>query len=549
MGLCCFFRNIVCCASIMLTSSSLLAAWVANEEAGILKNGEITITYEDDKNYPGGIVLKRVKSFPAGEWSLNSLEEIQADTGLVPTTMGSNFCTRNNTLVSYRIPKTIRRIEDRIFSSCDKIRTAPNLPPQLEKIGFDAFFCNWSAKGEIVIPAGVKVIERSAFYGCGNITRISFAKGSQLEEIETLAFKGCHMVDGILDFSVCKNLKRIDPEAFMNCEPDVVIYGDEYKKRLQEGLKAADKENNYPRASTDWFAGAFGIGVHWTTWSTDSEGNKNSFDEAVELFDVPRFVNQIKETGADYIIFTSSWAEQHPPAPCPALDKIISGRTTKRNLLLEISKALDAEGIRTILYYNHGCNGEDPEWMKAVGYSDNRLEDFGTNIVSIVRDLSLSCGKYVSGWWFDSPGSISDAGPHQVASVKIGKYKFPFRELALAAKAGNKDSIISINSQGGTFLYSTCQEYFSGEELIYFPLCGRTNDQGMQMHLWLTMDNRNWVHMGKGFSGLRFKDEELADFISKHTKDGCAVTLNVDIDRSGYLNPKAIDQLKRIKEK
>lgn len=541
-----FVRSIACCALVALSSSTLMAAWIANTENGTLVNGEITITFEKDANYPGGIVLKKLTKYPNEQFSLNSLPDIEKDTGLVPTTLGSCFAARNNLLVSYVLPETLRKIEDRVFASCDKVRNVPNLPAELESIGFDAFFCNGSAKGSIVIPQNVKVIERNTFYGCGNAIGIHFAKGSKLERIEDGAFKRCHCVDGTLDLSVCKNLKFIHPLAFVNCEPDRVIYGKEYRKHVEEQLKAADKENGYPRASTDWLAGAFGIGVHWTTWSTAPGGGKNSFDEAVEKFDVPRFVNQIKDAGADYIIFTSSWAEQHPPAPCPALDKILPGRTTKRNLLLEISKALDAEGIRTILYYNHGCNGEDPEWMKAVGYKDNRLEDFGTNIVSIVRDLSLGCGKYVSGWWFDSPGAVSNAGQHRVASVDLGDYKFPFRELALAAKAGNKNAIVSINSQGGTFVYSPCQEYFSGEELIYFPLSGRYNDQGMQMHIWCTMDNTRWVHQGTGFSSLRFEDEYLANFVRKHRAEGCAITLNVDINRDGFLNPKAIEQIKRV---
>ncbi len=367
-----------------------------------------------------------------------------------------------------------------------------------------------------------------------------------LREIRGAAFRGCYGLHGTIDFSKCPDLRRIDPVAFMQCKPERVVFGEAFKRRLADALAAADRANGYPRASTDWLAGSFGIGVHWTTWTTDSNGNKGDFEAAVDAFDVPRFVGQVKEAGARHIIFTSSWAEQHPPAPCAALDRILPGRTTKRNLLKEIADSLAAEGIKTILYYNHGCNGEDREWMKACGYADANLETFGTNIVSIVRDLSLGCGANIAGWWFDSPGAVSDAGPYRVASVRLGDYKFPFRELALAAKAGNRRTLVSVNSQGGTFVYTPCQEYFSGEELVEFPLCGRTNAQGMQMHLWLTMDNRDWVHTGRGFAGLRFDDAFLGSWISRHVSDGCAVTLNVDVDRTGLLNPAAISQLRRV---
>ena len=70
------------------------------------------------------------------------------------------------------------------------------------------------------------------------------------------------------------------------------------------------------------------------------------------------------------------------------------------------------------------------------------------------------------------------------------------------------------------------------------------------MHIWCTMDNTRWVHQGPGFSSLRFNDECLANFISKQRAEGCAITLNVDINRDGLLNPEAIEQIKRVlKEK
>jgi hypothetical protein len=65
------------------------------------------------------------------------------------------------------------------------------------------------------------------------------------------------------------------------------------------------------------------------------------------------------------------------------------------------------------------------------------------------------------------------------------------------------------------------------------------------MHLWLTMDNRDWVHRGSGFAKMRFADDYLRAWLARHLSDGCAVTLNVDVDRTGLLNPAAIEQLKR----
>ena len=495
----------------------VFAAWTVDTDNSSIHNGEIEISIGPDAAHDGGIVLKKVHQAPKGDWNLDSLPRIEADTGFRPTAIDGGFSARHSRLRSFALPDTVQSIGRAAFFSCENATNTLVLPANLETLGRAAFMGCKSLGGNLVVPAG----------------------------IDTLAFKRCGGLRGTVDFSPCEALARIDPEAFIGCGPERAVFGDPFRRRVADSLRAADATNGYPRASTDWLAGSFGIGVHWTTWTTDQDGRRGDFDKAVDAFAVPRFVAQLKEAGARHIIFTSSWAEQHPPSPCPALERVLHGRTTKRNLLREIADALAAEGIRTILYYNHGCNGEDREWMKAVGYEEGRLGEFGSNIVAIVRDLSLSAGPNVAGWWFDSPGAVSDAGPHRVASVRIGDYKFPFRELALAAKAGNRDTLVSVNSQGGTFVYTPCQEYFSGEELVDFPLCGRTNAQGMQMHLWLTMDNRDWVHRGSGFAKMRFADDYLRAWLARHLSDGCAVTLNVDVDRTGLLNPAAIEQLKR----
>ena len=531
--------------SVLVPVSAARAAWTVDKERGSIHDGPIEIGVEPDAAHEGGIVLKKVWQAPKGDWSLDSLPRVEADTGLKPTTIEGSFAAWHYGLRSFALPDTVRSIGRAAFFSCENATNALALPSQLEELGRAAFMGCRNLGGDLVIPSGVRAIEMEAFYGCAGLTGLSFAPGSRLERIDTLAFKRCGGIRGTVDFSPCEDLARIGPEAFVDCAPERAVFGEPFKRRVAEALRAADATNGYPRASTDWLAGSFGIGVHWTTRTTDQDGRRGDFEKAVDAFDVPRFVAQLRDAGARHVIFTSSWADQHPPAPCPALDRILPGRTTRRNLLREIADALAAEGIRTILYYNQSGDRSDREWAKASGYADGRLETFGSNAVAIVRDLSLAAGPNVAGWWFDSPGMVSDAGPHRVASVPLGDWKFPFREMALAAKAGNPDALVSVNSQGGTFVYTPCQEYFSGEELVDFPLCGRTNAQGMAMHLWLTADNRDWVHQGRGFASPRFEDDFLRPWLARRLADGCAVTLNVDVDRTGLLNPATIEQIKR----
>ena len=62
----------------------------------------------------------------------------------------------------------------------------------------------------------------------------------------------------------------------------------------------------YVRANTDWLAACrYGVGICWTPMSKPRHGWSLCFNEAVEKFDVKRFVDTVAETGAEYLIFTA----------------------------------------------------------------------------------------------------------------------------------------------------------------------------------------------------------------------------------------------------
>lgn len=44
---------------------------------------------------------------------------------------------------------------------------------------------------KVHLPAGIACIPRSCFYGCRNLTEVTFAEGSRLRSVEGLAFCGC----------------------------------------------------------------------------------------------------------------------------------------------------------------------------------------------------------------------------------------------------------------------------------------------------------------------------------------------------------------------
>src|SRR6185437_16844617 len=148
--------------------------------------------------------------------------------------------------------------------------------------------------------------------------------------------------------------------------------------------------NDYHQANTDWFAAChFGISTHWTALSQPvGKDDWLPFDEAVNRFDVQRYVDQAAGAGAQYIMFTSCHARQMLPAPCAAIDRVAPGRTTKRDLLGEIADVCRARNLRFLLYYNHSCNsGDDPAWEYAVGYHAADKSQLARNLIAIVKEL------------------------------------------------------------------------------------------------------------------------------------------------------------------
>jgi len=310
--------------------------------------------------------------------------------------------------------------------------------------------------------------------------------------------------------------------------------------------------NKYVKASTEWFAGSLGLSVHWTKLSQPLNGEAKSFQAAVADFNLDRFVEQVKETGAKHIIFTTTHGKQYLPAPNPVIDFLLPGRTCHRDLLGEIAESMQKNGIRVIFYYNHSCNGEDdPEWIVASGYRGAPLTLFAARIIEIVEYMSRRYGKLLSGWWFDSSYTVDPRGPHNSVTTEMGDWQFPWEAMTTAAKSGNAESILTYNAGINiNYLYTEHQEYWAGEttSLDYQP--DGLGNNGLQLHQWVCIDNNRWVHHEPNtpFPSLLFPTADLNAFVERITKAHGAVTLNVDITQDGQINPAAVKQMKAISQ-
>ncbi|MEO6906509.1 MAG: alpha-L-fucosidase [Abditibacteriaceae bacterium] len=312
---------------------------------------------------------------------------------------------------------------------------------------------------------------------------------------------------------------------------------------------------HYQPADTQWFSQCrFGIATHWTAQSAPVAGEPLDFATAVAAFDVDTFIDRVADTGAEYLLFTGTHALQKLPAPCRAIDAILPGRTTERDLIGELMRACQQRGLYFLLYYNHSCNtGDDRDWESAVGYHGEDKSIFADNLCRIVAELGERYGQQLSAWWFDSSYSIDPSGPANTVTTDMSNFQFPWEQFSASAKVGHYARLVTFNSgmheNERNHLYTSHQDYLAGEvnDLIDPPQA-RFGVHGLQEHRWVCLDNPNWNHIvwNTPLAAPRYNETEIAAYLQETVGHEVPVSFNLDIDQTGALNETSRDLLRSV---
>jgi len=312
----------------------------------------------------------------------------------------------------------------------------------------------------------------------------------------------------------------------------------------------------YRQADASWLAAcSFGISTHWTALSQPVNADDwVPFEVAVSRFSISKYLDQIAGAGAEYVIFTGAHALQMLPAPCNVIERILPGRTTKRDLIGEIADGCRARGMHFILYYNHSCNGtDDPEWEYAVGYHDKDKSRLTKNLLDILRELGARYGSRVEAWWFDSCGSLDHSDFHPHAADDNEFQSFPWQEWVDAAKTGFDGRLVALSpGMLRHYLYSSHQDYEAGEanSPVAVPTTQFTQEH-LQAHRWVCIDNPAWVHNHylTPLAHPIYRQAQILDYVRTCNKVKVPVTFNVDIDRTGLLSPESLAMLREVKKR
>ena len=258
-----------------------------------------------------------------------------------------------------------------------------------------------------------------------------------------------------------------------------------------------------------------------------------------------------RDAGADYVLFTAAHALQMLPAPHPVIDRILPGRTCKRDLIAELADALAAKGMPLLVYYNHSCNRPGrSQWRKAVGYDGQDKNVLAQNLIDIVGWMGERYRDKIKAWWFDSPYSLDPRGPHNSVTTDMTGFQFPWERFTVAAKLGYPARLVTYNpGVAQTFLYTTHQDYWSGEMVnLKTPATGRYLDNGLQWFGWTCLDVRAWVHtkLDTEIPKPLYSDEEIIAYVRTCNSHQAPMTFNVGIYQDGTMAAASVEQLHRL---
>ena len=194
--------------------------------------------------------------------------------------------------------------------------------------------------------------------------------------------------------------------------------------------------------ATSVVSGKLGIFTHYIPYASNISG----YNAVVNAFDVNAYANDVATSGAKYVTFTLG-QNGYFCAPNNTLNSLCGTVTTTRGLIGEIADALNAKGIKLIVY----IPSDAPDIMKSrTGYqATGRNQVFQENWQNVMREYSQRWGTKVAGWWVD--------GMYRWEEMYAFAQPPNHQSFTAALKAGNASAILAFNDGRGP--YSNHSQY------------------------------------------------------------------------------------------
>jgi hypothetical protein len=272
--------------------------------------------------------------------------------------------------------------------------------------------------------------------------------------------------------------------------------------------QASPNNNN-----TEWFRAArYGVFMHFLPG--DAAGLAR-----VKEFDVEALSRQLETLGARYFVITLGQNSGFFNAPNAIYDRYTGyapgERCSTRDLPLDLQRALQARGIKLMLYLPCQTPNQDARAQKAFGLAEGKQDqpidlEFAKKWAQVIQEWSDRYGDKVAGWWFDG-GYEHIRFNEAVAQV-----------YAAAVKHGNPNAIVTFNPGVRLIRWTQAEDYTAGELNEPFDVLPSARwVDGSQWHA-LTYLGSNWSRRD-----TRYPTEQWVKWVSAAVAKGGVVTLDM----------------------
>jgi len=293
-------------------------------------------------------------------------------------------------------------------------------------------------------------------------------------------------------------------------------------------------EPNNP--DTDWFAQArYGVFVHFLPSCPAQLA-------LVDQCDVDALAGQLETMGAKFFVLTLGQNSGYFNSPNSTYDRITGyapgERCAKRDLPSDLHRALQAKGIRLMLYLPCQTPNGDARAQQAFGLPQGRKDQpialaFARKWAQVIQEWSDRYGDKVSGWWFDG------GYQHVHFDEAIA------RVYADAVKHGNPHAIATFNPGVKVIRYTQAEDYTAGELNEPFDILPASRWlEGSQWHA-LTYVGSTW-----GRRDVRQPSERWAAWVKAVVARQGVVTLDMGPNwdpKAGPIGALAAPQVAQVK--
>lgn len=295
----------------------------------------------------------------------------------------------------------------------------------------------------------------------------------------------------------------------------------------------------------------WGVMLHYSAAKLASENlldpdsiSLDKWNELMDNFDCDGLARQLSDAGAGYLIIAIRHGDGFFMAPNSMYDHYMShvpSICSKRDLVVDLHRALDQYGIRLITYCSSHFN-KNPEEIKGFAFDrdDPRKAEAYLRWQEVIREFSMRWGDKVSGWWID--GCYRPNAHFRHPDIPN------FASMAAAMRAGNPNGIVTFNPGRFPRIMSMTpyEDYTAGEINEPERILWKYNEDGMidgrQIHI-LSYLGSKW-----GVGKSRYTEDQIVEYSKEINSVGGAITWDVPPLRDGTISSDFMKQLHTIGE-